>query len=330
MDEVRSVITAIGDSRTESFVAASLARQGYEVLFRALTYQDLLAFLEGREEGKFPIFISPDLRGAPRSSQKRFENEILISRLPTSDFEVAELLRGSRDVYVPSKSEIPENIRVIGIASIGRRVGASTIAFNLATEVSLRGARTLLLDAHSRHPYLAAHTEIFGINRAPYQFSSHLTLFEGSSPEGAIDFSDFDVIVIDCGEVFKPAEMITGRRSEELAFSWVARHGHELFLVSRTLDKRVRTAIDEFCEIAIKPQVSYLINRCEPLQRKKLSAELQSSPFAKNATPVLLILDKKSVAAMEEERSSLAQSAPKSSLRHELLDLLNARNWWRN
>ncbi len=334
----RMAITAIADSRTESFVAASLVRQGWDVIFRALSYPDLKNFLEERDYVNTPVFLSPDLKGIASKSERMIAREILISKRPESDFDIAELLREREVPVEKSQLPLPAHVKVIAFASIGRGVGTSTLAINLAQEISLHGARTLLIDSHPRSPFLSSHTALFGLTRGVVASPFGVSLFESASPRDAIceellDVGEFEYLIIDCGELYQPSEMVHGVRREDAALEWVSLHALELAVVRNESDAKAqmnRERLQEIERMAIKPRISHLINKCEPSQKKKISLKTESMASPPLASTAIFSKDVRSVLAMERDRSTLAQVAPKSQLRHQLLEFAASRNWWRN
>lgn len=336
VDQRKLAITAIADSRTESFVAASLVRQGWEVIFRALSYPDLKMYMDQIDCSDIPVFLSPDLRGVAPQSERKINREILLNLRPSSDFEIAELLR-ERDV--PRKgiqADLPAHVKVIGFSSIGRGVGTSTLALNLAQELALHGAKTLLIDAHPRSPYLSQHTGLFGLTRGILQAPFQVALLETASPalaveEGHFDVSEFEYLVVDCGEIYKVDEMVCGRRREDAALQWLSIYGRELIVVREELEPKrqmINGRIDDLGRIAIKPRISHLINKCDPAARKKSVINPRESSSIE--APSIFTRDARSTLLMERERSTLAQSAPKSQLRHQLIEFATRRNWWRD
>lgn len=337
-EDVRSAITAIADSRTESFVAASLVRQGWDVIFRALSYPDLINYLSHGDFSDIPVFLSPDLKGIAQQSERAIVREILIKERPMSDFEVAELLREREVPATYTPSPLPPHVKVIGVASIGRGVGTSTIALNLAQELLLHGAKTLLIDCHLRNPYLSSHTGLFGLTRgiviAPFQ----LPLLEVASPRRALEErifedGDFEYLILDCGEIYQPSQMVHGRRNEDAAFEWLSLYGRELIILREESEMREQNnqmLLQEIERLAIKPRISHIINKCDPAQKKKFQATTGISRSHISETVNLFSLDTRSLSAMGRERSTLAHVAPKSQLRHDLLAFAAARNWWRD
>lgn len=337
VEQNRCAITAIADSRTESFVAASLVRQGWDVIFRALSYPDLKRYLAQSDHENVPVFLSPDLKGITSHSERKIPREILINSRPESDFEIAELLREREKPLEKVRSSLPSHVKVIALASIGRGVGTSTVAINLAQEVALHGARTLLIDSHPRSPYLSAHTTLFGLTRGVLASPFKVALLETPSPLNAMreklfDAGEFEYLIVDCGEIYQPSEMVHGRRHEDAALEWACQHGVELIVVRTESDAKAqlnRERLEEMGRIALKPHVSHLINKCEPSQKKLFSKNGEATALSSASTSIFT-KDVRSVTAMERDRSTLAQAAPKSQLRHELLNFAASRNWWRD
>jgi hypothetical protein len=221
-------------------------------------------------------------------------------------------------------------VKVIGFASIGRGVGTSTLALNLAQELTLHGAKTLLIDAHPRSPYLCQHTGLFGLTRGVLISAFHVALLEAPSPaialqEKAFEIGEFEYLIVDCGEIYRANEMVSGRRCDDAAFEWISMHGRELIVVREELEAKRQInqeRLDELGRLAIKPRISHLINKCDPTQKKRLTSQHEAAE--------IFTRDTRSMLSMERERSTLAQCAPKSQLRHDLIDFATARNWWRD
>jgi hypothetical protein len=329
----RSYITAIGDSNCEGFISGSLHRQGREVIYRALSPTHLLQFLQegtAEELAKITIVMSSDFFHLWQGINAGFHLDIEIVMLqsrPTTDFEVMQLLLPAPTVEIKRSPSLGDRTQAIGIGSIGSRVGTSTFALNFGQELALTGISTLVVDANPRSHFLTEHFGIFGLNRGVHRFSNNLSLLEvGSSHEiesWISEFTHFDFVIVDLGEIHDFQDTLLGRRKGDGVLRWIAHHGKEIIVISDEEIIQRSEAIEKWRRLlstAMNPRTSLMINnigsagRAERARRnldmeKLLSSKIDYFPR-----------DNRSIAAMKSQRSTLAISAPKSRLRHEIME----------
>jgi hypothetical protein len=333
MTEKRA-ITAIGDSKLESFIASALIRLGWQVIHRALSFADLEKLLGESEESDVVLFFSSDIKGF--ADLPAGIKAIDVSSRPANDYELSELVEKREQGKAANVFRLVSGIPIVGVGSFGRHSGASTIALNLAQESALKGVRTLLIDAHSRNPFAADYFAIFGLNRKAVEISENLSIVETSS---AIEISSLeisvesiDLIVIECGDVWQPEQAINGRRSADAGFSWIAHNADELFIVATERTFLPRTSVNPFAmleSVAMKPRLTYICN--QTLLINKATKERLATQFTGSTKrPVSLFpTDTRGISAATRDRSTLAYSAAKSPLRREILALCDSRGWWR-
>lgn len=332
-DSAKSAITAIGDSALESSTVSALIRLGWNVLYRALSFSDLENYLEKSENIETVLFFSPDIKGFGTLPTEM--RAIDVSSHPESDYVLAELIESREESVSTSIFKALKGIPILGVGSFGRYSGASTIALNLAQESAIKGARTLLIDSHSRNPFATNHFALYGLNRKVVEVSENFSiieatnLFEMSSLELSVDSYDF--IVVECGDISQPAESINGRRSADSGFSWIAHNADELLVVVSENTFQSRMTGNPFAlleSVAMKPSLSYICNKSSQINRaskQRLALQIEGA----TRHPVTLFpFDTRGLSAALRDRSTLANSAAKSPLRREIIALCDSRSWW--
>jgi len=175
--ELPVVITAISDAQFEGFVSGTLFAQGWSVVFRAIDTEALERFCSNNVEqaASSLLIYSPDLPGITNdvvqnltskvkqvvgfSSKTNLEYADLHSN-PATATDLVSIVRGF--VRAPMLRQVSQISRanrkahVIAIGSAGSDTGCTTIALNLAMELSVLGKSTLLIDANFRAPSIAA------------------------------------------------------------------------------------------------------------------------------------------------------------------------------
>lgn len=333
-DSEKRAITAIGDSNLESVITSSLIRLGWEILYRALSFNDLENYLEESEAIDAVLFYSTDIKGFGKLPAEI--RAIDISSRPVGDYALAELIESREERVSASIFKAVSGIPILGIGSFGRYGGASTIALNLVQECAIKGVRTLLIDSHSRNPFAADYFALYGLNRKVVELSENLSIIEStnlaeiSSLERSMDSLDF--IVVECGDISQPAESMNGRRSSDSGFSWIAHNAAELLVIVGENTFQSRTSGNPFAlleSIAMKPSLSYICNKSSPTNRgskQRLSLHVEGA----TRRPVTLFpSDTRGLTAAIRDRSTLAKSAAKSPLRREIIALCDSRSWWR-
>ena len=219
------VWTAIANSDAESFVAGTLHEYHFEIKYRCFNFAELSARLAVESEANQLILISDDLVDFDLAAMERLRAQglrtLLLSKselASNSDLRnnSVELVRRIRElIKSPSTSEkgarFTPNPRcqIIGVISHSGGVGSTSIAINLAMELSIVGKQTLLVDGDLSHPTIAEllHVRSYTGELQPQPLKENLRFLEiESAPESdfipaiqrAVDTSDF--LVIDLGK----------------------------------------------------------------------------------------------------------------------------------
>ncbi|MEY4023628.1 MAG: hypothetical protein RLZ23_589 [Actinomycetota bacterium] len=333
MDKLAKIaVTAINDSHRESFISASLVRQGWSVDHRALTYGDLQRYLSTNENEDLLILLSSDLKGYRAESEINKGRRILVDFLPENDYQLAEIISATYARSEISRINLPENVSVTTVISGSSGAGATTIAINLAQEYAARGEKTLLIDSNLRNPALARYFDIYGVARERKSIMENLQICEVPHRDFIAEFSfdceGIDRVIIDCGEIDNPDDVLTGRRLGDLAFQWSARHADELFVALDFIrfQRDFNSArVESLLKLALKAPLQFLINQTPPMSkrdRQVLEMRIEERlPWGSRT----LSRDVRGVASAFSSRSTLALAAAKSPLRKEIIALLSSR-----
>lgn len=356
MSEVQSTaITAIHKSEFESFAASTLFGQGWSVLHRALDWQSVTDFLEASSGVPDVLLCSTDLIGInPESLESLkskgiriflFLHDARLSKefpealpIPDSALELIGLIRGS--IRSPMlRNSIPERratrARVLGVTSAHSAAGCTTLAINLASELSIAGDRTLLVDANPTAPAVAILIGEQGLhsNKGFTQVSAGFWAMEitQSAIVDSIALLDnaqyeFDCIVIDLGPTLEIAETLSGRRWSGETLVWVSSNADHLWVLAKSdylSIHRLRKLTQDLLRNSIKPKISFIQFAAKSGRRSTASEELFASAIsALGSKEVLKIpLDSRSISIAENTHETLYQSNEKSLLRKSIQGL---------
>jgi cellulose biosynthesis protein BcsQ len=332
----KRAITAISDAQGESFIAASLERQGWEVIYRALAYTELINFFDSINNQDFTLFVDsdfPTLNTNYVNSHWPQINIIILSTFPTNDHDLSEIIRGGSKVISQNWSKLP-SIPILTFTSLGRSVGTSTIALNVAAELSEMGSEVLLIDAHLRSPFLSPYLQKFGVNREVARTEFGFSIFEASNEEGFAlveqEMARYQYLLIDLGEIWQPAKAISGVRAEDYAFTWATHFSTDLISISsqpnRTLGE-VKKNLREIERLAVKPRLSHIVNFVPNVSPKELSSQAKRAELELSHFTTILPRDDRAATRARAVSATLAQSAPKSALRGEIARYCKGSNW---
>jgi Flp pilus assembly CpaE family ATPase len=354
-DSQSTAITAIHKAEFESFAASTLFGQGWSVLHRALDWQSIIDFLEATPELPDVLLCSTDLIGinpesieALKSKGIRiflFLHEASAVRdfpdalpIPDSALELIGLVRGS--IRSPLlRNSIPERrasrARVLGVTSAHTSAGCTTLAINLASELTVAGHRTLLVDANPTAPAVAILIGEQGLhsNKGFTQVSAGFWAMEitQSTIVDSIALLDsaqyeFDFIVIDLGPTLEIAETLSGRRWSGETLVWVSSNADHFWVLAKSDSlslHRLRKLTQELLRNSIKPEISFIQFATKSGRRSTAADELFANAIsALGSKAVLKIpLDTRSISIAENTHETLYQSNEKSLLRKSIQGL---------
>ena len=354
-DSQSTAITAIHKAEFESFAAGTLFGQGWSVLHRALDWQSVTDFLESSPELPDVLLCSTDLIGIDLESIEAlkskgiriflFLHEASVVRdfpdalpIPDSALELIGLVRGS--IRSPLlRNSIPERrtsrARVLGVTSAHSSAGCTTLAINLASELSIAGHRTLLVDANPTAPAVAILIGEQGLhsNKGFTQVGAGFWAMEitQNTIVDSIALLDnaqyeFDFIVIDLGPTLEIAETLRGRRWSGETLVWVSSNADHLWVLAKSDSLSLhllRKFTQELLRNSIKPEISFIQFAAKSGRRSTASDELFANAMsALGSRAVFKIpLDTRSISNAENAHETLYQSNEKSLLRKSIQGL---------
>ena len=350
--ELPTVITAIADAQTESFIAATLFAQGWSVLFRAIDSDSLERYLRNNEEAvKSAILIfAPDLSGITHERLETMrplvKQLVGFSKNPDSDTALGELhllpntatdlislVRGFirapmlRQATQPSSQE--RRAHVLAIGSAGSNTGCTTLAINIAMELSVMEKQTLLIDANFRAPSVTTLLSLRNVNSEPgwRNIAPSLSVAEISQDQSiSIEtlmeqaIQNFDHVVIDLGSISGLSNRLTDRRWTSAMTTWSCDQGDEFMVVARpdVLGLHRLEQVTSLIEMtSIRSPLSFVLNM-RSMGRKGAEEEARFLSITTPLRPLgvrVVPRDPRSTSAAEAQKSTLIEVNSRSVLR---------------
>jgi len=331
--EVRNqAVTGISNTEQEGFIAASLKRLGWEVVFRATTIDALRKYLDRNPEVQ--LLLSDDFRGISEVLDQdpiifRGRSHPFLSGgidLPESDQELSLILQNSLLQRQGQPLRIPPHSgTLIAFASIGRGHGTTTIALNVAQEIALNGSSVLFIDGHVFHPQVAHMYSFNGLTKSIKVTEFGFSVTEVSSLEWLhsilVDLARFEYIIVDLGELLISEQTHGGRRFGDIFLAWIVQSCSQLNIVLPSGDHRLEEIPAKLRLLgslspALHPD---LIIAASSVLGKRDRERIQME--AKEVTGLDSFIyprDNRSLDLVKKGSGTLATSAPKSHLRLEL------------
>jgi len=356
--EMPTVITAIASSETEGFIAGTLFAQGWSVVFRAIDWESLERFIHANQEaahGALLLFAS-DLPGISKAKidsigakirqtigfsigQQQSSDFMELHEVPKSATDLVSLVRGFvrapmvRGVNTPQRAA--RKACVIALGSAGSYTGCTTLAINLAMELSLLEKSTLLIEGNYRAPSIAAYLAMRNINSdAPWKtIAPQLSLTEiNQEHAGTIDefmdraAAEFEYIIIDLGSISGLSNRLTDRRWTSTMTTWCCDQADELMIISRA-DRlgahRLAQVIELLQSTSVRAKLSFVMNMKSPGKR----GESEDAKFLSITTALKPIRirsiakDSRATVAAEDEHATLVEINERSNLRKSIAEL---------
>ena len=356
--EMPTVITAIASSETEGFIAGTLFAQGWSVVFRAIDWESLERYINANQEaahGALLLFAS-DLPGISKAKvdslgakirqtfgfsigQQQNSDLIELNEVPKSATDLVSLVRGFVRAPMVRGANTPQRAArkasVIAVGSAGSYTGCTTLAINLAMELSLLEKSTLLIEGNYRAPSIAAYLAMRNINSdTPWKtIAPHLSLTEiDQEHAGSIDefmdraAAEFEVIIIDLGSISGLSNRLTVRRWTSTMTTWCCDQADELMIVSRADQlgaHRLAQVIELLQNTSVRAKLSFIMNMKSPGKR----GESEDAKFLSITTALKPIRirsiakDPRAIVAAEDEHATLVEINVRSNLRKSIAEL---------
>jgi len=356
--EMPTVITAIASSETEGFIAGTLFAQGWSVVFRAIDWESLERYIHANQEaaqGALLLFAS-DLPGISKAKidligakirqtigfsigQQQSSDFMELHEVPKSATDLVSLVRGFvrapmvRGVNTPQRTA--RKACVIAVGSAGSYTGCTTMAINLAMELSLLEKSTLLIEGNYRAPSIAAYLAMRNINSdAPWKtIAPDFSLTEiDQEHAGTIDefmdraAAEFDYIIIDLGSISGLSNRLTDRRWTSTMTTWCCDQADELMIISRADQlgaHRLAQVIELLQSTSVRAKLSFVMNMKSPGKR----GESEDAKFLSTTTALKPIRirsiakDSRAIMAAEDEHATLVEINERSNLRKSIAEL---------
>ena len=348
--ELPVVITAISDAQFEGFVSGTLFAQGWSVVFRAIDTEALERFCSNNVEqaANSLLIYSPDLPGITNDVVKHLATKVKqvvgfssktnpeyadLHPNPATPTDLVSIVRGF--VRAPMLRQVSQISRanrkahVIAIGSAGSDTGCTTIALNLAMELSVLGKSTLLIDANFRAPSIAALIAIRNVQSeagwrtiAPQLAIAEITQQEAGSIEQLMESAtqSFDNIVIDLGSISGLSNRLTDRRWTSTMTTWSCDQGDELMVIARP-DLLGIHRLEQVCGLlektSIRAALSFTLNM-RSQGKKGADEEAQFLAITTRLRPLCVRVtgrDLRAASKALEEKATLIEVNMRSALR---------------
>ena len=356
--EMPTVITAISSSETEGFIAGTLFAQGWSVVFRAIDWASLERFLLDNQEiakGALLLFAS-DLPGISQANLDSIALKVRQSigfyieqqqdgdfkhlyEVPQSATDLVTLVRGFVRTPMVRGTNTPQRAlrkaRVIAVGSAGSYTGCTTLAINLAMELSILEKSTLLIEGNYRAPSIAAYLAMRNINTESQwkTIAPHLSLTEiNQEHAGRVDefmeraAAEFEFIIIDLGSISGLSNRLTDRRWTSTMTTWCCDQADELMIVSRADQlgtHRLAQVIELLGSTSVRASLSFVMNM-KSLGKRGEKEEAQFLNYATALKPIRIRSigkDARAVTAAEDEHATLVEINERSNVRKSIAEL---------
>lgn len=349
------VVTAVADSTLEGFVAGTLYSQGWNVIFRALDAASLFTFIDSDlvRCRNVVLIYSPDLPGLSPETIAGLQSKVRqvvgfsteagqlqeyvgLFPIPLESSELLNLVRGFvraplvRNAHV----ETPKHRRtkVVAIGSSTGSAGCTSLALNLAMELSALGQETVLIDADVRNPSIAPLLSLHKLDQesssrtiAPHLSVSEFTRERVPKLADYLDelFSRSDFAVIDLGSLVGVSDSLTDRRWTSSMIHWSCERADALWLVGKcdVLGMhRLETLVRDFGQTTIRAKVSIALSMTSRGRKGKVREDQYFAIAAPLRPENLFTLprDSRTLLQSEEERATLIEIDERSSLRRSI------------
>lgn len=350
--ELPTVITAIANAETESFIAGTLFAQGWSVVFRAIDLECLESYVKANPEiarGAILIF-APDLPGITKEHVLEltlrvkqlvgFSDGVVresdigeLHPVPASATDLISLVRGFvRAPMVRQSAQTPRQTRrarVLAIGSAGSNTGCTTLAINIAMELSVLEKSTLLIDANFRAPSIAALLSIRNVNSetgwrtiAPSLSITEIIQEQAMSVDSLMEQASksFDCIIIDLGSISGLSNRLTDRRWTSTMTTWCCDHGDELMVVARP-DLLGMHRLEQVSQLIEKTSIRSALSFTLNMRSQGRKGGEEEAKFLAITTPLrplsvrVIARDLRAVSTAEHEKSTLIEVNERSGLR---------------
>jgi hypothetical protein len=322
--DAKLVVTAIRDMEQEGFIAASLRRSGWQIIYRATS---VTALKDKLSEYPTALLLASDdfgdineIHSGPSIQLRGRSHPLKASSAlnPQSDLELAEIIRAQSSAthtrYISATSA-----DVISISSIGGRTGATTLAITMAEQIAHSGRKVLLVDGNRFHPRISYHFQLHNIRREIAETQYGFSICEATEIQGlnslASQANHFQSIIIDMGSI--PAMRDGGQRIEDLTLTWAKNSRARALITARdddfSIDQIKRSLAEDGRALSLRQPTTFLTSS-KILSRKERKQIIEERSKLLASEVDILSRDPRSVEKMEKSHSTLHMSSPSSPI----------------
>lgn len=338
---VVNVITGIANPEREAFVARTLFESGKNIIFRAISGQDLLEFLRNRslDGARWMVIYTNDLPGI---------SEIDIATWNDAETSIIDLGSNSIDIDLNALNEmISRSLRnplvhtnptsylqnsaryrsLIGIIGSAGAPGRTSISLNLAAEAAQQ-QQTALIDADNAAPALAL---LLGQSdeslRNEFPLTENLTLFTDLSSTNEKFQNLIDInskIYVDLGVMPKFADAIIDRRKSAQEFAQWFEKLSAIIYVAKSEEYSMRALerfIDSRSDLPKNLKIFYILNKSGTSRRHR-TIERRFQALIPHGSGLVIPYDYSAFDRAQTNCSPISGVAPRSAIRKSFAELL--------
>lgn len=331
------VITAIRDMSQEGFIATSLKRSGWSVIYRATSNSGL-----SEKVLEYPaalLLISDDfgeIKGLHqgrvitiRGRSHRVEEPSPLD--PHNEFELTEMIR-TQESDRTSCHISATTAKVIAISSVGGHTGATTMAITLAEQISQLGSPVLLVEGNRIYPKIAQHFQVHNIRGGIISTEYGFSICEATDLQGlttvAKQAEKFEHVVLDLGP--HALARAGGQRLEDLLHSWALNSRAKEIIVARD-ETRYRAEISHILasegSSGLQRKAALFLLPAKILGRRERKRFIEERGELFHNQVDILSRDQRSIERMESAHSTLNVSAPQSLINGDIARYLERERY---
>ena len=325
-----NVITAIGNPELEAIISRTLYNSGNDIRLRAISFDQIVTFCEDSvsESERWVIVASSDLLGFSHREFLALQRESVtcvlldLSNVPTTADAINALIATNIRVPMVHRATTPPRrlVSAIGITGTMGSPGRSTLALNLASEISELRAVTLV-DSDINNLSLAFH---LGLNDLMWNDEKRYTLSPNfhliTDQEFSRDSLEQDRrYIVDFGPIRKINEILTDRRSSgRHQAQWLESCSTLLYVVKA--DERSLAHLEQFLlerrNLPARQELIFVLNQLGNSRwfRSHEKVFKETTPGAK----FLLPLDHSIAERTRTQHTTLKEISPRSALRRSI------------
>lgn len=332
------VITAIRDMQQEGFIAAALSRLEWKVVYRATDASSLVKFLTTNPDCL--VLASDDFKGIENLKARDLillrglSQPLIVGAVesPSSDSELHHLMHSFSQGDAEKRVEYQKiKTSVYTVASLGRNVGTTFVAINLATEIAQQNRSVLLIDSHPANPCISRYLALHDLREKVIETDFGFSVTEIASTERIQELtelaSEFDVVVIDLGELQLNELTTVGGRLSDVLTTWALKSSERLHFVSDIRihsNRDLKSKLQFLSKVAEIPYIDRVVKLSE-ISSKREIAQFQKCSEAEIGIPAFIYpYDRRATQALWREQRPLLLSATKSTLRAQIQNHLQA------